>query len=145
MDLGNRDPHPFGTDPVAAVSFTVEGLGMTSEGWRQIRFGTTANSGDAANLADPWITTAFRGTFSKVRFGLDPHSTDTGSLPALQNLDGQQALAFTQPAGIKGLTYGAEWSGSGEWGLAWGCPTAPSHQNTSSTLLPATGRAPLSA
>ncbi|MCP5533152.1 MAG: hypothetical protein H7A48_08265 [Akkermansiaceae bacterium] len=110
---------PFGTDPVAAVSFTVEGLGMTSEGWRQIRFGTTANSGDAANLADPDHDGI--PNLLEFAFGLDPHHTDTGSLPALQTLDGQQALAFTQPAGIKGLTYGAEWSDStapGSWLLA---------------------------
>ncbi|MCB1130299.1 MAG: hypothetical protein KDN05_04165 [Verrucomicrobiae bacterium] len=107
---------PFGTDPVAAVSFTVEGLGMTSEGWRQIRFGTTANSGDAANLADPDHDGI--PNLLEFAFGLDPHHTDTGSLPALQTLDGLQALAFTQPAGIKGLTYGAEWSDSlapGSW------------------------------
>ena len=50
-------------------------------------------------------------------FGL--HLADgTGQLPQAQRIGDHLVLSFTQPAGVTGITYGAEWSATllpGSW------------------------------
>jgi hypothetical protein len=107
---------PFGTDRLASVSFTMEGLGMTPDGWRQANFNSTENSGDGANLADPDHDGL--ANLIEFAFGLDPQQPGAGGLPAPQMIGGHQVISFNQPAAIKGITYGAEWSDSllpGSW------------------------------
>ena len=49
-------------------------------------------------------------------FGLD--ALDAGPLPQAQRVGDNYVIAFTQPAGVTGITYGAEWSANllpGSW------------------------------
>jgi hypothetical protein len=101
---------PFGTDRITAVSFTMQGLGMTVEGWHQAHFGTTANSDDAANLGD--FDRDGLPNLVEFAFGLDPKQDSSGQLPAPRIEGNHHIISFTQPAGVNGITYGAEWSDS---------------------------------
>ncbi len=88
-------------------------------GWRQQFFGTTSNTGDAADTADPFHT----GVPNLLAFaffgpGQDPHRASLNQLPQLQISGGNVVYSFRQPAGVSGITYGAEWSAaldSGNW------------------------------
>ena len=99
---------PFGTDRLAHVSFSVQGLGMTLDGWRQAHFGSTDNSGDGADLND--FEHDSIPNLIEFAFGFDPKQNSAGMLPALQKMGNQRVISFTQPSGILGVTWGAEWS-----------------------------------
>ena len=43
-------------------------------------------------------------------FGLDPRAGDASSVPQWQWTSAYGYASFTQPVGITGITYGAEWS-----------------------------------
>jgi len=43
-------------------------------------------------------------------FGLNPKSGSSLSPPAPQMVGGNYVISFTEPAGMNGITYGAEWS-----------------------------------
>lgn len=119
---------PFGTDRMAYVSFTVQGLGMTSEGWRQAHFGSTDDSGDGANLND--FDHDGIPNLIEFAFGLDPKQNSAGMLPAVQKVGNQRVISFAQPAGILGITWGAEWSptmAQGTWSPVTDTGTAPLH------------------
>ena len=87
--------------------------------WRQTWFGTTANSGIAADGADPYgkgvqniMAYAFLGPVQ------DPAKVQVSQLPQGQISGGFLTYSFTEPTGITGITYGAEWSAtlmSGSW------------------------------
>ena len=87
--------------------------------WRQTWFGTTVNSGPAANDADPYRT----GVSNLLVFGLfgpaqNPAAVTTGMRPKPQIVGGNYVVQFTQPAGVSGITYGAQWRpnlASGIW------------------------------
>lgn len=99
---------PFGIDRLAHVSFTVQGLGMTIEGWRQAHFGSTANSGDGADLND--FDKDGLPNLVDYAFGFDPKQNSAGLLPAPQRSGDNFVFSFTRPAGVSGILYGAEWS-----------------------------------
>jgi hypothetical protein len=99
---------PFGTERLACVSFTIQGLGMTLEGWRQTHFGNTGNSGDGSDLND--FDRDGLPNLVEFAFGQDPKHNSAGSLPVPQIIGSNQVISFTQPSDIKGVTYGAEWS-----------------------------------
>ena len=42
--------------------------------------------------------------------GQDPHRASLNQLPQLQLSGGNVVYSFSQPAGVSGITYGAEWS-----------------------------------
>ena len=81
----------------------------TAQSWQQQWFGST--SGDAALNADPYNTGvenyavfAFLGPYQ------DPSTASVSELPQVQ-LSGSNILySFTEPTGVSGLTYGAQWS-----------------------------------
>ena len=83
----------------------------TVESWRQRWFGTAANSGNAADSLDPYHTSvpnlvvlAFLGPDQ------NPALARTSQLPQAQRTGGNFGFSFTQPAGVTGIVYGAEWS-----------------------------------
>ena len=76
------------------------------EAWRQTNFGTTANSGNAADDFD----FDKDGLVNLIEFalGLDPKQNSAHLVPHGQIAGGNFTLSFTQPAGVSGITYGAE-------------------------------------
>lgn len=51
-------------------------------------------------------------------FGLDPTRNSAGLLPRPERVGGNLVVSFTQPEGVSGITYGAEWSSTlmpGRW------------------------------
>lgn len=119
---------PFGIDRLACVSFTVENLGVTRETWRQTHFGSGDNSGDGADLND--YDKDGLPNLIEYAFGLDPKQNSAGQLPAPQDTGDQRVISFTRPAGVTGITYGAEWSSSllpGSWESIPNASAAPQH------------------
>ncbi len=78
------------------------------ENWRQIYFGSIANSGNGADLSD--TDRDGIGNLLEFDFGLNPTQNSAGQLPRPQKVGGNFVASFTQPAGVSGITYGAEWS-----------------------------------
>ena len=77
--------------------------------FRQIYFGTTSNTGDAADDADP----DFDGidNLLEFAFGLSPLLPGASTaLPQPAPNGGNFGVSFTQPPNVAGLTYGAEYS-----------------------------------
>jgi hypothetical protein len=99
--------------------------------WRQTYFGTTSNSGDAADNADPYHT----GIPNLLVFGfLGPNQNPAlaifSQLPQVQWNDGNCLYSFTEPPGVCGITYGAEWSQtllSGSWNAVTDTGISPQH------------------
>jgi hypothetical protein len=89
------------------------------DGWRQQYFGTTANTGVAADTADPFHT----GVSNLLAFAFfgpnqSPALANVSLLPQIQMSGGNLFFSFTQPAGVTGVIYGAEWTtavDSGNW------------------------------
>jgi hypothetical protein len=105
------------------------------EAWRLQHFGTAANTGDAANEADPDKD----GLTNSVEFAFDLNPMDGGSnaLPAFTLTDGVFTATFTTPGGREQVSYGAEWSTGlqpGTWTAIPDTGTPPQHTFT----LPAT-------
>jgi uncharacterized repeat protein (TIGR03803 family) len=98
----------------AILSFTPSAL-TGQEVWRQQWFGTTANTGDAADAADPDQD----GLVNLVEygFGLNPTSAASNVLP-MPHLDGGNLeITFDRPPSATGVRYDAEWSPTlnGDW------------------------------
>lgn len=76
------------------------------EAWRQTNFGTTANSGNAADDFD----FDKDGLVNLIEFALalDPKQNSPHLVPHGQIAGGNFTLSFAQPAGVSGITYGAE-------------------------------------
>ncbi len=97
-----------GKDPITAGAASLL-VGLSPlELWRQTYFGTALNAGDAADAVD----FAHDGVPNLVKFafGLDPTKPRANSVPRPMSTGGNYVLSFTQPDGVSGITYGAEWS-----------------------------------
>ena len=87
------------------------GTGITVlENWRQTWYGTTSNTGNAADDADPYHT----GVPNLVVFAVlgpnqDPAKVAARLLPQAQIIGANYVITFTQPTGVSGVSYGAEW------------------------------------
>ena len=112
---------PIGTTTVTATAtdaanntgtaiFTVTVLPLSAlQSWRFAHYGIIANSGDAADTADPYQT----GLPNLLLFAffdpnLDLSQAHAGLLPQVQMAGGSLFFSFTEPVGISGITYGAE-------------------------------------
>jgi hypothetical protein len=96
------------------VTFTYEPTPLTA--WRYAKFGTMANSGNAANKADPEMDGL--ENLVEFAFGLNPRESDAALFPAWQHLEGDCVLSFTQPVTVSGVTFVAEQSNTmaaGSW------------------------------
>ncbi|MCX6874983.1 MAG: M6 family metalloprotease domain-containing protein [Verrucomicrobia bacterium] len=78
------------------------------ENWRLTWFGSKANSGDGADSND--YDHDGISNFLEFAFGLNPMRDSSGLLPRMQKSGANYAATFTQPDGVTGVTYGAEWS-----------------------------------
>ncbi len=81
--------------------------------WRQTWYGTGVNSGNAADLADPYHTGYSNlAVFAFFGPGQDPASAGSLQLPQPTLSGGNFTYSFIQPSGVTGITYGAQWSTS---------------------------------
>lgn len=81
------------------------------QSWRQSWYGTSNNSGNAADLADPYHT-GYSNLAVYAFFGptQDPATAGGLQLPQPALVGGNFTCSFTQPDGVSGVTYGAQWS-----------------------------------
>ncbi len=93
------------TSPVSAFT-TLTAL----TNWRLTYYGTTSNTGNAADAADPYFTGVPNLAIFAI-FGLnqDPSKVAAGMLPQPQRVGANYVITFTQPAGVSGVAYSAEW------------------------------------
>ena len=119
------------------VSYSSTGIFVTLvnfSSWQQMWFGDPTST-SAALTADPYHTgvqniqvLAYLGPYQ------DPSTASTAQLPQMQISGGNLLYSFTEPAGVSGITYGAQWSATmqpNDWHAVpdTGDPTAtpPSH------------------
>jgi alpha-tubulin suppressor-like RCC1 family protein len=76
--------------------------------WRQTHFGSIANSGDGANGFD--FDKDGLANLVEYAFGLVPVSGGSLQIPQAQRIGSDVVISFTQPGGVSGIIYGAEWS-----------------------------------
>ena len=89
------------------------------QSWRQTWFGSTANTGNAVNDADPY----HRGIPNLATFALlgpaqNPATASIAQLPQVQMSGGNFFYQFNTPGGASGVTYAAEWRpdlATGNW------------------------------
>lgn len=89
-------------------NFSIRGTGMTLDSWREANFGSSANSGDGADLND--FDHDELPNIVEFAFGLDPKQSSAGMLPMWQTIGNHRVISFTKPASASGISYGAEWS-----------------------------------
>lgn len=86
------------------------------ESWRLLHFNTTANTGNAANHFD--YDQDGLVNMVEYAFGLDPKQAASLALPMPQFGSGNFGVTFSEPAGVSGVIYQAQWSAdleSGSW------------------------------
>ena len=96
--------------------------------WRQSHFGSPDNSGDGADLND--FDKDGLPNLIEFAFGLNPKQDSAGLLPRPQRIGSDLRVSFSQPVGVSGITYGAEWSPSlllGSWTAIADTGTPPQH------------------
>lgn len=105
----DTDENPF------VINITGTGLSAL-ENWRLTHFNDPGNTNDGADLND----FDHDGIVNLIEFafGLHPKQNSAGQLPSAQRIDGNSVISFTEPTGISGITFGAEWSATlqpGSW------------------------------
>ncbi len=126
LHIANNDPdeHPF--------DITLTGNGTVPQtNWRQTYFGSTSNSGNAADLAD--LDGDGIPNILEYAFGLHPGQNSAGQMPQPLRSGGDLVYTFTEPAGVTGITYSAEWSQTlqtGSWTSAGITHTNSNGQHT---------------
>ncbi|MCF7733147.1 MAG: PQQ-dependent sugar dehydrogenase [Akkermansiaceae bacterium] len=108
------------------------------DAWRQLHFNTTENAGDAADDFD--FDHDGLANLIEYAYGLDPKDGGSLSLPQPQVTEAGFGVTFTQPAGVAGVIYQAEWStslASGSW-----TPIPDTGNGTSHTFNVATANHP---
>jgi hypothetical protein len=96
-------------DGVTTESYTVVVTQLTHlQTWRLNYFGITDGSGNTADTAD------YDGNgipnLAKYAFGLDPTSPAANAIPQPILSGGNYSITFTEPSGMTGITYGAQWT-----------------------------------
>ena len=109
------------------VALTGSGISAL-QAWRQLNFGTTSNTGLAADTSDADLD----GVTNVVEFafGLNPNSSTSKLLPQGVVTNGNFVLSFTQPAGVGGVAYGVDWSPNpapGPWSPVTDTGVPPAH------------------
>jgi M6 family metalloprotease-like protein len=96
--------------------------------WRLTWFGNKINSGDGADSND--YDHDGVSNLLEFAFGLAPTRNSSRLLPQWQKSGANYSVTFTQPDGVTGITYGAEWSSSllpGSWAAISDTGVAPQH------------------
>ena len=99
----NENPFNFPVSATAASMLTHH------QDWRQTYFGNSANSGDGADGND----FDKDGLVNLIEYALGTNPTlagSSGQLPTPELSGGNLTLTITQPTGVTGITYGAEYS-----------------------------------
>ena len=104
-------------DGVTTKTYTVTVRRQTvQETWRFTYYGTTGNAADAA---DPYHTGVQNlAVFAVLGPKQDPAKVATGHLPRPLLAGANYGISFTEPTGVSGVTYGAEWRAdlaTGNW------------------------------
>lgn len=103
LSIASNDPdeNPY--------TLTLTGTGLTPlEAWRLQHFGTSANTGNAAdNFDDDGDGLPNLAEFA---FGLNPRLATSRQLPLAELSGGNYVISFTTPQGVSGISYAAEWS-----------------------------------
>jgi len=130
-DQGYRNP-----DNIPAVinnsNATVNFTFLTNlERWRDLHFGSPANSGDGADLND--FDQDDIPNLIEYALGLDPKANSSATIPKPFIAGGNLVFEMTQPQFqfVSGITYGAEWSttlGIGSWTSLADTGTPPAHK-----------------
>ena len=115
----NQADYSFTANPAtvvknSAASFTLPVALTALQAWRQTHFGTTANSGNAADDFD--FDKDGLVNLLEFGFGLDPTKGNSVQIPQGQVSASNFTVSFTQPAGVSGITYAAESSATLEVG-----------------------------
>ena len=81
--------------------------------WRQYWYGTTSNSGNAADAADPYNT----GVTNLIVFAIfgqyrSPISVSAALLPQPRIIGTNYVISFNEPAGVSNISYGAQYATS---------------------------------
>lgn len=101
------------------TSFVVSVTGTPVQLWRQQYFGSVLATGNAADNADPYHTGIQNlAVFALIGPNQDPSKATMSMLPQAQKSGGNYFFSFTQPPGVSGVTYGAEWRAAldaGNW------------------------------
>ena len=111
LSTGSNVIDIFVTAPDGATTnlYTVTVRRLTNlQTWRLNSFGTFANAGDAADRAD--YNANGISNLVKYAFGLNPVFSSANQLPILTSSAGTLGFTFTEPSGISGIRYGAEWT-----------------------------------
>jgi len=103
LHIANDDPseNPFD------INLTGRGLSVL-EAWRGQHFGVFDDVGDASNTADPDVDGA--ANLIEFGFGRHPLECDAGQLPRCAFDGTELGITFTEPTGVDGIIYGAEYS-----------------------------------
>jgi hypothetical protein len=81
------------------------------QSWRLAKFGSSGNIGNGADNADPYQTGIKNlSVFAFLGPNQNPAQAAVSQLPQLQKSGGNYFFNFTQPTGVSGIIYGAEWS-----------------------------------
>jgi len=90
---------------------TLTGTGLTVlENWRLTFYGTTSNTGNAADAANPYHTGVPNlAAFAVLGPNQDPAKVAAGLLPQPQVIGANYVITFSQPTGVSGVSYSAEW------------------------------------
>jgi len=110
------------------IQLTGTGTLSALQSWRLAQFGSIGNSGDGADLGDP--DKDGLPNLVEYAFGLNPKQNSAGLLPRPQRVGNNVVISFTEPAGISGILYGAEWSQTllpGGWTALTDSGTPPQH------------------
>ncbi len=78
------------------------------ETWRLLHFGIITNTGNAANSFD--FDNDGLVNLIEFGFGLNPKQGSSVALPQPVLAGGNLTVSFSQPVGVSGIIYGAEWS-----------------------------------
>lgn len=90
-------------------TFMVQGRGVTlPQDWRQTHFGSSANTGTAADTYD--ADNDGLANLVEYAFGLSPLNGGSNALPQPQRAGDNFTVSFTEPAGVSGVVYSASYS-----------------------------------
>ena len=97
---------------IAGTSYSAFGNFTTQTGiesWRQTWYGTSSNTGNAADNADPYKT-GIQNLAVYAFFGptQNPATARVGDLPQVQLGTNSLFFDFTEPSNLNGITYGAQ-------------------------------------
>jgi hypothetical protein len=95
------------TSTTYSVSVTVTQMSGL-QNWRMTYFGTTANTGDTADNGD--YDHNGIPNLAKYAFGLDPTLPASNQIPQPILSGGAYSISFTEPPGVSGIIYGAQWT-----------------------------------